>query len=99
MAISLLIARIGDPVFGFCSIDEIPIGGVIQSGASKTYCEGARVARVGDVVLSDCGHTGTIVSGATSVYAEGNKVARVNDSFSGVYSGTITGSASKTYAS
>ena len=95
-------ARVGDTTQGFCThsihLPNIPFatGGTITSGAGKTTDEGPAAARVGDVVTSNCGHGGTINSGSGKVIIEGAAAARVGDSFSGTYSGTITGGAAKT---
>ena len=88
-------ARLTDATTGVCSIDG-PQSGTITSSASTTYVEGLLVARVGDVVTAGCGHTGTISAASGNIYAEGKRTARKGDPFSGVYSGTITGSASNT---
>lgn len=101
--VGVLIARLTDAVFGICyhpsHSSPISIGGTITSSASKTYCESKLISRLGDTVTSNCGHTGTISSASSTVYAENKRVARKGDSFSGTYVGTITGSASKTFAS
>ena len=102
-AIGLLIARLGDIVFGICSHPShgspLSIAGTITGSASKTYCESKLIARLGDEVTSNCGHNGSISTSSTSVYTESKRTARKDDKFSGVYAGTITGGASKTYAS
>lgn len=93
-------ARITDVTDGICyhpsHLAPFPTTGKITGSASKTYIEGLLVARVGDEVTSDCGHTGNIIAASGNIYAEGKRTARKDDPFSGDYVGTITGSASNT---
>ena len=69
----------------------ITIGGTVTGSCSTVYVDDALVARAGDAVTSDCGHPGTINDPGTTYVVEDANVARVGDSFSGIYSGTITG--------
>lgn len=90
------VARKGDSAVGVCSIHG-PQSGVIQSvNASKTKVEGSLVAAVGDIIQAGCGHTGSISANGAKTKVEGNQIAHVGDGFSGIYSGTITGSANNT---
>jgi len=92
-----VIARIGDRTFGTCSAHKspIPIGGTIVSGSSTTV-DGPPIARIGDSVATDCGHSGTIVSGAGTT-VDGPPVARLGDSVAGVYNASIiSGSSTST---
>lgn len=90
------VSRIGDRTIGTCTHPPIPlhpnpsspIGGQIITSSAVTSIEGKLVARVGDTVLADCGHSGIIDSGG-SINIENNPVARVGDTFSGVYNGNI----------
>lgn len=75
-------------------IPPIPMIGVVISGSSVKIVEGNGVARVGDVVLGLCGHTGVISEGSSSVKVEGENQSRVGDVFVGVFSGSITTGAS-----
>ena len=92
------IARIGDLCTGTCfhpsHVVPISMTGTIQTGASTVTCEGSGVARIGDQVLTDCGHIGLIVSSSTTVFAEGAMVARVGVSVAGDFVATITAGAS-----
>ena len=69
----------------------IPIGGSVTGSCSTVYADSLLIARAGDGVTSDCGHPGTIDDPGTTYVVEGKNVARIGDSFSGIYSGTITG--------
>lgn len=85
-------ARRGDSTIGVCSDQSHPgqtFHGTIVGGSSLVTIEGKGAARVGDLVLSDCGHTGIIVTGTTKTTVEGLGMAREGDTFTGVYSGTI----------
>lgn len=64
------IARLGD--FG-------SHGGVIETAAERTWCEGRRVARVGDIYGCPVHGPNRIVEGSAKLRAEGNAVARIGD--------------------
>ena len=71
--------------------------GFIVTGASTSQVESGQIARVGDVVIGFCGHSGIIVGGSGNVSAEGSGLARVGDPFAGTFSGVlITGAATTT---
>jgi len=81
---------------GVCSHPDhktpIRTNGVLHATPSNVYVEGKLVGRVGDTVISDCGHTGKMVSSSSEVSAQGKAVCRVGDSFEGYFAGTmITG--------
>jgi uncharacterized Zn-binding protein involved in type VI secretion len=72
---------------------------VIVQGGSITHADNNNlVARVGDRVLTTCGHYGVIVTGSDTVTVENSRVARVGDSVSNVngtdFVGTIVGGSS-----
>lgn len=94
------VARVGDVCVGTCAghppSPPIPMSGKILTGSGTTMIEGKPVARVGDTVMGDCGHTGTIVKGSSATVADGKPVARIGDSVSGVFTATIVAGASKT---
>lgn len=87
------IARINDRCFGTCHHSShktpISVGGTITGHAEKTSGENNLIARMGDEVTSDCGHTGTISTGSTTVLVEGKQVARLGDSVTGDYQAII----------
>lgn len=70
-------------------LTPITIGGSITGSCSSVYADDLLIARAGDTVTSDCGHTGTIDDPGTKYVVEDANVARIGDSFSGTYSGTI----------
>mgnify|MGYP000072320276 CR=1 FL=1 len=85
------IARIGDSTFGTCYAHKHPlaIGGTIISASPDHVCNGRLVARLGDTVLADCGHTAIIVSASTNTACNNRGVARLGDSTAGAYVATI----------
>lgn len=94
----MLCSRIGDTVYGTCYAGDSPshsqggshdITGTIISGASITLAEGSLIARVGDMILSDCNIMSTIIDGSGTVFVEGIPAARVGDSFDGTFKGEI----------
>lgn len=84
------VARLNDRCEGICygHSSPIPMIGKITTGTEVFRLEDLPVARIGDIVTGDCGHTGVIVTGG-SFELENQKVARVGDSFTGVYVGVI----------
>jgi len=71
----------------------IPMTGQIINGAGAVFINGLACARIGDVVLGDCGHSGTMIKGSGTVFVEGLAVSRISDVFDGTFFGTIiTGS-------
>jgi hypothetical protein len=88
-------ARLDDETTGVCSIHG-PQGGKITGSATITFIEGKLAARVDDEVTADCGHKGKISVASGNIIAEGQRVARKDDPFTGTYTGTIVGSASRT---
>lgn len=60
------IARVGDTAAGTCSSHKNPqsVTGIITTGYADGTCDDKSIARVGDTVTFNCGHTGIITSGA-----------------------------------
>ena len=94
------VARIGDKLDGTCyhpsHKSPIHTGGTVISGSDKTTCEGLPVARLGDKVISNCGHSGTIVTASSTGTDTGIGIAAVGDKTSGYYVATIISGANKT---
>lgn len=89
------IARIGDKTQGICYAHDTPlsIGGTIITGSPTVKSEGFGIARLTDIIVSECGHTATIVSASSNSKANGLGIARIGDRGDGVYKCTIiTGS-------
>jgi len=93
------IARIGDRTHGTCNAHNgsITVDGTIITGSEKTIVEGSPVARLGDTVLADCGHTSYIITAAQKT-SNGQGIAAIGDSVgNGPYTATITTGAEKSY--
>jgi uncharacterized Zn-binding protein involved in type VI secretion len=76
------IARLGDRTHGVCyHPSHIPqtIGGTIITGSPDVITNKKNTARVGDLVLTDCGHTGMIITGSPTEIANNRLIARVGD--------------------
>jgi len=88
------LARIGDRVIGKCrKHDNAIFSGKIISASPNTNTNNRSQARIGDVVLSDCGHTGTIITGKSTSTSNDRQNAIVGSKFEGDYYGEIvTGS-------
>lgn len=89
-------ARIDDPTDGVCyhpvHDGPFPTGGKIVGGASRTVmdADSKPPSRLGDAVLSNCGHYGYIISATGNVYVEGIRTAVVGDKVgNGHYIATI----------
>ena len=63
------VARLGDRTFGVCTAHSSPIsiGGTIVTASGNTFVNNLPSARLGDQVLTDCGHTGLIVTASPNV--------------------------------
>lgn len=91
------ISRIGDRTQGICYAHNPPlsIGGAIITGSPTVKSEGWNVARLGDIIVSDCGHTSTIVTASSNAKANGSGVARIGDKGEGTYKCTIISGSNK----
>jgi uncharacterized Zn-binding protein involved in type VI secretion len=92
------IARQGDIGVGTCKCHKNPISmsGIVMATTSIVFCDGIPVARQGDIVLGNCGHTGIIVSSSGVTTAQGKAIARVGDTFVGCFTGVIVSGSPKT---
>lgn len=95
-----LVARLGDLGVGICyrHVSPIPMSGMVAGGSGNVVCNGLGVARIGDIVIANCGHVGTIYSGSPDVLANGLPVARLGDGFAGDFVGTIASGSADTAA-
>lgn len=94
-------ARLNDKTLGVCSHpSHIPqtVQGRIITASGDTIVNGRPVARLGDKVLSSCGHIGIICTAATSENTN-KKVgtARLNDKTTGFYKARIITASSDTF--
>jgi uncharacterized Zn-binding protein involved in type VI secretion len=100
------VARLHDRTLGTCSHPShlpITVGGKIITASGTVNVNNRKTARLGDTVLTDCGHTSIIVtaSGTVSSTTErGTKVARLGDSIgNGPYVATIITASTDTFTS
>lgn len=96
LPIGRAIAKRYDRTQGVCTAHRSPrsTGGYIETAcAEKTFCStnDEPIALQGSIVRSDCGHIGYIDPNGSNNFIENREVARIYDSFSGTYSGYITG--------
>lgn len=95
------VARLNDRTQGTCSAHETPLstGGKITSASPDVFSNGIQVARLGDTVTADCGHTSVIITASPDVFANDKQVARLNDSVgNGPYSATIISASPDVFA-
>jgi uncharacterized Zn-binding protein involved in type VI secretion len=79
------VAKVGDRTIGTCyhpsHLAPITVGGTIITGCQNIVTNNELTARIGDLVLTDCGHLGEIVTGSEKVIQCSDKkpVARLGD--------------------
>jgi len=86
-------SRMMDSTFGICTAhkDPIAVGGFIITSQANVLINGMPAARMMDIALASCGHTGTLIGGSGKILIGGIPSIRMGDSFTGSYSGTVTG--------
>ena len=62
---------------------------LVKGGLFTTEAEGKLMARIGDIVIGNCGHVSMIITGSTRIDTEGRPQARVTDQFMGCFQGMI----------
>ena len=81
------VARLGDLTYGVCNhpvhIVPLPIGGKIITASGSVLANNRPVARLGDTVLADCGHSSVIITAAMSVATNIRGTARLGDQIGG----------------
>jgi len=88
----MMTARLGDLTMGSCKVHGKQKGTIITA-SPDVNCNDKGVARLGDLVRADCGHTGTIITASPDVNCNDKGVARLGDKVDGIYQATIiTGS-------
>ena len=79
------VARIGDRTIGVCCHPSHPcktVGGTIITGSPDVITNERLTARIGDLVLTDCGHIGYIITGSPNDIANNRLIARIQDKVS-----------------
>jgi uncharacterized Zn-binding protein involved in type VI secretion len=74
-----LVARLGDKCVGTCKVHGPNIIGTIITASSSVNVNNRQVARLGDTVLANCGHTAIILTAAPATFANNLLVARLGD--------------------
>lgn len=94
------IAKLGDIAIGVCYAHEHPIRvtGIICSGSPNVNCNNMNAARIGDVVIFNCGHSGTIVTGSGTVSANNLPLARIGDIVKGPMVATIVSGSGNSFS-
>jgi uncharacterized Zn-binding protein involved in type VI secretion len=98
------VARVGDRTIGTCAhpshLVPITVGGTIVTGSPDVITNDRLTARVGDLVLTDCGHYGEIITGSPNDYANDKLIARIEDKVANraPYTATIITASTDTYA-
>lgn len=96
------LARLGDRTFGTCSHPShnrpINIGGTIVQGSPNVTSSQLANARLGDGVITDCGHFDVIIAGSPTVTANNIGIARLGDKVGGlgIYNAVIITGDTKT---
>ena len=89
----LPVARIGDLTIGTCTGHKPPktnVRGKILTGTASFADNMVGVAKLGDVVMAECGHTASIITCSGSVKTDMMLIARVGDLVGrSVYTGKI----------
>ena len=85
------VARVFDRTFGICYGHKRPIqiGGTIITGDPTVTSNNLPIARIGSIVMADCGHTAMIVTGSPTTLATNITFARLGDQTSGIYVASI----------
>jgi uncharacterized Zn-binding protein involved in type VI secretion len=88
------VARLRDRTDGTCSHPSHPVpirvGGRIITASGDTKANTRGIARLNDVVLTDCGHRSKIITGSGDHKTNGRPTARLRDRVgNGPYSATI----------
>ena len=93
------IARLGDRTIGICKCHKKPIivGGTIVSASGDSFTDNRGIARLGDMVRADCGHTGIIISASILTWVDLRGVARMGDKTTGCYTANIITSSSNSF--
>jgi uncharacterized Zn-binding protein involved in type VI secretion len=85
------LARHGDTCVGVCTLHNspIPMTGIVLATSAIASIDGLPAGLNGDIVIGNCGHTGTLVASSSVLFIEGKQAVRVGDSFVGGFSGTV----------
>lgn len=98
------VARLNDRTLGTCSHPDHPpitVGGKIITASGNVFVNNRKTARLGDTVLTDCGHTSIIITASGTVNStteRGISVARLGDAIgNGPYAARIITASTDTF--
>ena len=74
----------------------IPMSGPILTGSGDAQCNSKGIARLSDIVIGYCGHTGVLITSSSTVGTNSRGNVRIGDQFVGCFSGTIITGSSNT---
>jgi len=88
-----IVSRVTDQWVGICCCHSlppcIPMGGMIITSSGEHVSSALGVARLADITIGYCGHTGIIVTSSTKSRTNVRGKAMVGSQVSGCHSGTI----------
>lgn len=89
----LPLARLTDVGTGTCCCHSsptcIPMTGTVITSSPNVFGNNLGAARISDVVLGECGHTGVLVQGSIDVLTNNLPTSRLTDYFTGCFFGII----------
>lgn len=92
------VARLGDKTIGTCEVHGPNIQGTIVTASPNSSSNNRAVARLGDHVLADCGHTALIITASANTNTNNRGTARLGDLVgAGPYSATIVTASSDVF--
>lgn len=87
---------------GICSHpthrNPVQTSGTVITASSSYTVDGRGVARLGDTVITACGHEGIIVTATAPFTTDSRPIARIGDSVCGFFDGKITGGSSESFS-
>ncbi len=97
------VARLGDMTIGKCyhpsHIIPPTVTGSVVTASVDDFTNNRGTARLGDVVLSSCGHTGLICTCSMKTFVNNRGVARLGDLTAGHYVANIVTASTNTITS
>lgn len=84
-----ILTSIGQGICHHPDHGDIPMTGRVITNSPDVRTGEQYCARVGDIVLSECGHTGIIVDGVDTILINGRIRAKVDSRFEGDFEGVL----------
>lgn len=76
------VARLGDATIGRCTCHTTTlenVKGTIVSASTDTFANNRGVARLGDLILAECGHYAKIITSSDQAFDNNRGIARLGD--------------------